>query len=160
MRAPLNGVLGARYMGAPTELVITDADKAPTEALYPLYGFTAASDRATMEVFINDGVDPAKVGLCWDAVGCASASDCRSVWAMDPQLDCFNPDDDAKEYCRGLPKVKPSPATHAILTDLKAGESVFQTLLLTKTVVQRSTTTVSCTILASKHSLSRFFPRL
>ena len=29
----------------------------------------------------------------------------------------------------------PSPATHAILTDLKAGESVFQILLLTKTVV-------------------------
>ena len=30
----------------------------------------------------------------------------------------------------------PSPATHAILTDLKAGESLFQTLLLTKTVVR------------------------
>ena len=29
----------------------------------------------------------------------------------------------------------PSPATHVILTVLKAGESVFQTLLLTKTVV-------------------------
>ena len=32
-------------------------------------------------------------------------------------------------------KEKPSPATHAILTVLKAGESVIQTLLLTKTVV-------------------------
>ena len=31
--------------------------------------------------------------------------------------------------------VDPSPATHAILTVLKAGESVFQILLLTKTVV-------------------------
>ena len=31
--------------------------------------------------------------------------------------------------------VYPSPATHAILTFLKAGERVFQTLLLTKTVV-------------------------
>ena len=31
--------------------------------------------------------------------------------------------------------VGPSPATHAILTVLKAGESVFQTLLLTKTIV-------------------------
>ena len=57
-------------------------------------------------------------------------------------------------------EAEPSPATHAILTDLKAGESVFQTLLLTKTVVQRSTTTVSCTILASKHCLRRFSPRL
>ena len=28
----------------------------------------------------------------------------------------------------------PSPATHSFLTALKAGESVFQTLLLTKTV--------------------------
>ena len=33
------------------------------------------------------------------------------------------------------PCAEPSPATHAILTDLKAGESAFQTLLLTKTVV-------------------------
>ena len=30
---------------------------------------------------------------------------------------------------------RPSPATHAILTVLKAGESVFQTFLLTKTEV-------------------------
>ena len=30
---------------------------------------------------------------------------------------------------------EPSPATHAFLTALKAGESVFQTRLLTKTVV-------------------------
>ena len=33
-----------------------------------------------------------------------------------------------------LKKVVPTPATHAILTLLKAGERVFQTLLLTKTV--------------------------
>ena len=31
--------------------------------------------------------------------------------------------------------VLPSPATHAILTVLKSGESVIQTFLLTKTVV-------------------------
>ena len=54
--------------------------------------------------------------------------------------------------------VWPSPATHAILADLKAGERVFQTLLLTKTMVQRSTTSVSGTILASKHCLISFFP--
>ena len=58
----------------------------------------------------------------------------------------------------------PSPATHAILTVLEAGESVFQTRLLTKTVVhgrmKRGTTTVSCTILASKHCLRRCFSRL
>ena len=54
--------------------------------------------------------------------------------------------------------VHPTPATHAISTDLKAGERVFQTLLLTKTVVQRSTIIVSCTILASKHCLRRFSP--
>ena len=35
----------------------------------------------------------------------------------------------------GLAGVEPSPATHAILTVLKAGEGVFQTLSLTKTVV-------------------------
>ena len=35
----------------------------------------------------------------------------------------------------GRPAVLPSPATHASLAQLKAGESVFQTLLLTKTVV-------------------------
>ena len=34
----------------------------------------------------------------------------------------------------GDPDAGPSPATHAILTDLKAGESVFQIFLLTKTV--------------------------
>ena len=45
--------------------------------------------------------------------------------------------------------VSPSPATHAILTVLEAGESVFQTLLLTKTVFHalrgRGTAIVSCT---------------
>ena len=55
------------------------------------------------------------------------------------------------------PAAAPSPATHAILTVLKAGESVFQTLLLTKTVVQRGTAIVSCIMLASKHCLRRFF---
>ena len=57
----------------------------------------------------------------------------------------------------GTPIVMPSPATHAILMVLKARESAFQTLLLTKTVVHayRSTTTVSCTVLASTHA---FFP--
>ena len=34
-----------------------------------------------------------------------------------------------------IDEVLPSPATHAILRPLKAGESVFQTVLLTKTVV-------------------------
>ena len=34
-----------------------------------------------------------------------------------------------------LPMASPSPATHAIFRLLKAGDSVFQTLLLTKTVV-------------------------
>ena len=36
---------------------------------------------------------------------------------------------------RGGGRAGPSPATHAILTLLKAGESVIQTLVLTKTVV-------------------------
>ena len=72
----------------------------------------------------------------------------------------------------GGARALPSPATHVILAhlkagdngSLKAGESVFQTRLLTKTVVhgrtKRSTTAVSCTILASKYCLGRLFPRL
>ena len=39
----------------------------------------------------------------------------------------------AREHRR--PRVRPSPATHTILAQLKAGESVNQTRLLTKTVV-------------------------
>ena len=37
--------------------------------------------------------------------------------------------------CVARVRALPSPATHAILAQLKAGESVIQTLLLTKTVV-------------------------
>ena len=43
--------------------------------------------------------------------------------------------DQAWEHAALPEAVPPTPATHAILTVLKAGESVIQILLLTKTVV-------------------------
>ena len=48
--------------------------------------------------------------------------------------------------------VGPSPATHAILTALKAGESVFHTLLLTKTVVH-----ALCHIEEHNHCFMHYF---
>ena len=71
---------------------------------------------------------------------------------------------------QGVPEpllsVPPSPATHAILTVLKAGESVFKTLLLTKTVVHvyRGAQPLFHALFWRQNTVSvcliRFFPRL
>ena len=90
--------------------------------------------KLALRVFQVDNVLSASATLADAFRLLALGTGCEADAAADALAARLRPDRWAPLQALLEGDVAPSPATHAILTALKAGESVFQTLLLTKTV--------------------------